>query len=370
MNRLPAPDMDQLVEWAIELQQIPAPTFSEGERARHLKGCFEELGISQVELDDAGNVVCKIPGGGASPILLTAHLDTVHSREQSLRISRKPFTITGPGIGDNSLGLAALLALARSILASGGEPDGDVWLAGTVGEEGLGNLKGIKAVIQRFELPPHCTFVLEGIGLGQLQQKALGVTRLRISVETPGGHSWSDYGSPSAINVLVSLAAAINSIKVPVQPRTTLNIGTICGGTAVNTIAPGAAMEIDLRSEDAETLAATVAYVKKKADLVRQEGVKVAVEEIGSRPSGIIPIDDPFLGYAQSISSNLGVPLRMIISSTDASPLIHLGWPVISIGLTTGEHVHTPEETIELLPLRIGMEFLFQMVAGVWQVHR
>lgn len=370
MNPLPAPDMDQLVEWAIEFQQIPAPTFSEGERARHLKSCFEELGVKQVELDGAGNVVCKIPGGIADPLLIAAHLDTVHSKEQSLRITRTPFTITGPGIGDNSLGVAALLALAKSILSANSAPDGDIWLAGTVGEEGLGNLKGIKAAAQRFETPPHCTFILEGIGLGQLQQRALGVTRLRISVETLGGHSWSDYGSPSAINVLVSLAAAINAIKVPVQPRTTLNIGTICGGTAINTIAPGAAMEIDLRSEDAETLDAITAYVKKKMDVVRQEGVKVTVEEIGSRPSGIIPVDDPFLKFAQSISTKLAVPLRMIISSTDASPLIHQGWPVISIGLTTGEHVHTPDETIELLPLRIGMEFLFQMVAGVWQVHR
>lgn len=370
MNRLPSPDMDHLIEWAVQLQQIPAPTFSEGERALLLKKLFDDLGIQKVELDESGNVLCKIPGGKAEPILVTAHLDTVHSKEQPLRVSRSPFTITGPGIGDNSLGLAALLSLAKSILSSVTPLEGDVWLAGTVGEEGLGNLKGIQTVIRCFQVPPHCTFVLEGIGLGQLQQRALGVTRLRISVETPGGHSWSDYGSPSAINILVSLAAAINSIKVPVQPRTTLNIGTICGGTAVNTIAPGAAMEIDLRSEDAETLATITALVKKKADLVRQEGVKVTVEGIGSRPSGVIPADDAFLKFAQGVSSNLGVPTRLIISSTDASPLIAMGWPVISIGLTTGEHVHTPEETIELLPLRIGMEFLFQMVAGIWQVHR
>ena len=370
MNRLPDPDLDQLIEWAIELQQIPAPTFHENQRASHLKNCFEELGINHVEIDHTGNVICRIPGGKADPLLVTAHLDTVHSSEQSLQISRTPFSITGAGIGDNSLGLAAMLALAQSVLASQTVPDGDIWFAGTVGEEGLGNLKGIKALTTRFTEPPHCTFVLEGIGLGNIQQKALGVTRIRISVETPGGHSWSDYGSPSAINILVDLAGSINDIKLPVQPRTTINIGTICGGTAINTIASNASMEIDLRSEDAATLTTIAEYVRKKVDLVKQEGVRIVVEEIGSRPSGTIPPEDPFLKFASGVSNHLGVPARMIISSTDASQLIHKGWPVLSIGLTTGEHVHTPKETIELLPLRIGMEFLFQLVAGAWKVHR
>jgi acetylornithine deacetylase/succinyl-diaminopimelate desuccinylase-like protein len=370
MNTLPPPDFNQLLQWAMDIQQIPAPTFSEGKRAEYLKRCFENLGIPRVEIDEVGNVVCKIAGGDADPILVTAHLDTVHSMEQSLKLSRTEFSVTGAGIGDNSLGVASMLALAKSILAAGVQPEGDIWFVGTVGEEGLGNLKGIKALSSRFASPPHCSFVLEGIGLGQLQQRALGVNRMRISVETPGGHSWSDYGCPSAINVLVTLAAAINTIKLPVQPRTTVNIGTICGGTAVNTIASNASMEIDLRSEDAATLTTITEYVRKKADLVKQEGVKITLEQIGSRPSGSIPLKDPFLTYAQDLYTSLGVPPRLIISSTDASLLIQKGWPVLSIGLTTGEHVHTPEETIELLPLRIGMEFLFQLVAGIWKIHR
>lgn len=369
MISYPPTNFDHLVDWAVELQQIPAPTFGESKRALHLKNCFEELGIKEVLMDDAGNVLCRIPGGNEAPLLLSAHLDTVHSKEQSLKITRDAFSVTGAGIGDNALGLAALLSMAESILQSGNPPEGDIWFAATVGEEGLGNLKGIRAVAARFEQPPHCTFILEGIGLGQIQQKALGVTRLRIIVETPGGHAWSDFGSPSAVHLLVNLAASIDSIKVPTHPRTTINIGTICGGTTVNTIAPWASMEIDLRSEDAETLTTVVEYVRKKTDLVRQEGVKVTLEEIGSRPSGSIPPEDPFLQFSLATMESVGIPPRMIISSTDASYLIQHHWPVLSFGLTTGSHVHTPEETIDLLPLRIGMELLHRLTSGIWSVH-
>ena len=368
MNRLPETNFDHLVDWAIELQQIPAPTFSESTRAIHLKSCFEDLGMKEAEIDAAGNVICRIPGGKEKPLLVSAHLDTVHSKEQSLKITQSGFSVSGAGIGDNALGCAALLSLAESIVSSGATPDGDIWFVGTVGEEGLGNLKGIRAMVEQFSTPPHCTFILEGIGLGQLQQKALGVTRLRITVEAPGGHAWSDYGSPSAIHLLVTLAASINTIKIPVHPRTTMNIGTICGGTTINTIAPKATMEIDLRSEEADTLTTLTEYVKKKTDLIRQEGVKVTIEEIGSRPSGSIAARDPFMQYATQIMTGLGVPPHLIISSTDASLLIARKWPVLSFGLTTGSHVHTQDETIDLLPLRIGMEMLHQLVEGIWKV--
>jgi len=362
-------DFDQLIEWAVELQQIPSPTFSETKRASYLADCFKTLGIQDVKMDEAGNIVCRIPGGKADPLLIAAHLDTVHPLRQSLRITRNPFSITGPGIGDNALGLAAMLSIAGSFVRASTPPAGDIWCVGTVCEEGLGNLKGIKAIVPLFTKPPHCAIVLEGIGLGQIQQKALGIVRLRITVEAPGGHSWSDYGSPSAIHILVALAASINSIKIPVQPRTSLNIGLIRGGTAINSIAPCAYMEIDLRSEEAETLTSLAGYVKKKTEYVRQEGVKVTVEEIGNRPSGSIPRDDPFLNFGGKILTGLGIPPRFIISSTDASYLIQKHWPVLSIGLTTGSQVHTPEETIDLLPLRIGIEQLRQMAFQIWQVN-
>ena len=368
MNPISDADFQQLVDWTVEIQQIPSPTFSESKRAAYLEERFKMLGMQEVQLDEAGNVLCRLPGGSAAPLLITAHMDTVHPMSQDLNVSQTPYEITGAGIGDNALGVAALLSMADFFLHSDPPPAGDVWFAGTVGEEGLGNLKGIKALVPRFPDPPHCTIVLEGIGLGQIQQKALGSTRLRITVETPGGHSWSDYGSPSAIHILVGLGASIKSIKIPTHPRTSLNIGMIRGGTTINTIATSAIMEIDLRSEDAETLTTLSEYVRNKTEHIRQEGVRVTLEEIGSRPSGSIPQNDPFLVYSARILANLGVPPHFIISSTDGSYLIQKHWPVLSIGLTTGNRVHTPEETIDLLPLRIGIQQLRLMTSEIWSV--
>ncbi len=368
MNPISDTEFQQLIEWAIEIQQIPAPTFSESNRAAWLAQCLRDLGIPEVRQDEAGNVLARLPGGTEAPLLITAHMDSVHSVKQNLGIVRTPYTVTGAGIGDNALGVAALVSMAASFTHSGAPPAGDIWFIGTVGEEGLGNLKGIKAIVPNFTTPPHCTIVLEGIGLGQIQQRALGIIRQRITVQSPGGHSWSDYGSPSAIHILVELAASIESIKIPTHPRTSLNIGVIRGGTTINSIAPCAFMEIDLRSEEPETLTTLAGYIKKKTETIQQEGVSVTLEEIGNRPSGSIPANDPFLAFGAKVLVNLGVPPRFIISSTDASYLIHKHWPVLSIGLTTGSHVHTPEETIDLLPLHVGIQQLRQMAAEIWSV--
>jgi len=368
MNLISDAEFNQLIDWTIKIQQIAAPTYAESKRAAFLADRFKDLGIEEVKIDETGNVLCRIKGGGGGSLLVAAHLDTVHPLEQDLKVSQTVYSITGAGIGDNSLGDAALLSTAEYFLRSSTPPPGDVWLAGTVGEEGLGNLRGIKAIVPQFETPPLCTIVMEGIGLGQIQQKALGITRLRITVEAPGGHSWSDYGTPSAIHLLVELAASISKLNVPHHPRTSLNIGKIWGGTTINTIAPCAFMEIDLRSEDAATLKTLTDYVRMKTDYIRQEGVHVTIEEIGNRPSGEIPSDDPYLIFGAKILANLGVPPHFIISSTDASYLIQKRWPVLSIGLTTGSHVHTAEETIDLLPLRIGMQQLRLMTSEIWSV--
>ena len=368
MTHIPESEIKQLVEWAIELQQIPAPTFAEQARALHLVSLFHEAGIKDVEQDDCGNVYAVVRGGSQPPLVVTAHLDTVHPASQSLELLKSTTQVTGPGIGDNSLGLASLIALAQMCISTHFPLPGDLYLVATVCEEGLGNLRGMRRVLQKFGSQPKCTIVIEGIGLGQIQQRALGAMRYRVKVQTPGGHSWSDYGNPSAIHELVKLASELQAIELPTSPRTTLNIGVIRGGTAVNAIAQSACMEVDLRSEDKERLSHLTDLVKKQVDGYQQIGVNISLEEIGSRPAGVIPVSDPYLNLARKVLVNLGINPRMIISSTDASLLIENHLPVISIGLTTGSHVHSVAESIDLSPLSTGLKQVYSLLAEIWTV--
>lgn len=366
MTHIPDEQIKQLVEWAIEIQQIPSPTFSEKTRGQYLCSLFQEAGVKEIERDDTGNVYACIPGSSPRPLLVSAHLDSVHPTSQSLEVKRTPTQIIGPGIGDNALGLAALVDLAKTFANSDVKLPGTLWLVATVCEEGLGNLRGMRKVIEKFDSSSMCTIILEGIGLGQIQQRALGALRYRIEVKTPGGHSWSDFGSPSAIHELVKLAAGLQDLYLPGSPRTTLNIGIIHGGTAVNAIAQTACMEVDLRSEDHETLLNLASQVKHLVKCVQQTGVDVIIEEIGSRPAGGIPSSDIYLNLARKVLLNLGLNPKMIISSTDASLFIQRNEPVISIGLTTGSGVHTVNETIDLQPLSTGLKQLYAIINDIW----
>jgi len=236
-----------VVEKACEIQQIPAPTFSEYKRSEYLINEMTRLGMPMVSQDDSGNVYAGWPGSSNSCLIISAHLDTVHKGDAPLPLERSRTRITGPGIGDNSLGVAALLGIARFLVEAGAGLDGQVWLVGNVCEEGLGNLAGMQTVVERFANQACAYIVLEGLGLGQVCHRGLGVLRYRVTAKTGGGHAWSDFGSPSAIHELVEAISSITALPVPRKPRTSLNIGVIQGGTSVNTIASSASFELDLR---------------------------------------------------------------------------------------------------------------------------
>jgi len=199
--------IERVLNLAINIQQIPAPTFEEHQRAKFIQRYFLEMGVKDVLLDDVGNVYALINGRGEkAPLVVSAHLDTVFPLDTDLTISRTQEKITGPGIGDNSLGLAGLFglywALSEANVGQNLKPTlaGDVWLVANVSEEGLGNLMGMKAVVNRFREEVLAYLVLEGMSLGQIYHRGLGVRRYQISVHTKGGHSWVDYGNPSAIH--------------------------------------------------------------------------------------------------------------------------------------------------------------------------
>ena len=368
---MPTTLSEQVLELALAIQQIPAPTFQEEKRAAFIRERFLAEGFADVAIDEAGNVYARLPGSGqARPLVVSAHLDTVFPIATSLQAACEPERITAPGIGDNSLGLAGLFGLAWALKQEPVSPlPGDVWLAADVGEEGLGDLRGMKAVVERFGEEPIAYIVLEGMSLGRVYHRGLGVQRYRITVRTPGGHSWVDSGQPSAIHELAILVTQLNGLALPEQPRTTLNAGIIQGGTSVNTIAAEAHLELDLRSEDVKTLAESAGQVERLVAAANRPKVEVSAQVIGQRPAGEINPDHPLVRLGLSCLVKQGLQPTLNIGSTDANIPLSRGLPAICIGLTSGGGAHTINEYILTQPLAQGLAQLVDVVRGTFTLN-
>ncbi len=375
-----AQEQESLVERAVAVQQIPAPTGQEGARAAWVEAAFRELGLERVERDALLNVYARVPGRRPGPgLLVSAHMDTVFPPGTDLALRREPERdrLSGPGIGDNSVGVAGLVTLAESLVRLP-TPPVDVWLVANSNEEGLGDLKGMRAAVDRLHgRAPGlgAAIVLEGMGLGRVVHRGLGVRRYRIAVQAPGGHSWGDFGVASAVHALVALAAEIAHLQVPRKPRTSFNIGRIQGGRSVNTIADHAELELDLRSEAPETLAWLDEQVRRMVERHRSEHrrlhtqVTVHMVQIGHRPAGGIPEDHPLVQAASAVLARLRVRERrdFRISSTDANVPLSRGIPAVCIGLTEGGDAHRLSEWIALGPLVQGMRQLLCLTW--WAAH-
>lgn len=355
-----------LADLCVAVQQIPAPTGDEAERAAWVATRFAALGLVDIEQDALHNVVGRLPGARRAPALLvSAHTDTVFGRQVDLSVRRDDGDrIYGPGIGDNSTGVAALLALIE-MMQSLPAPPVDIWFVANSNEEGLGDLKGMRAVFERLSDAVGACIVIEGMGLGRIVHRALGSRRFRIHVEAPGGHSWSDFGVASALHVLVQLAAQLTHLRPPESPRSTFNIGRLEGGTSVNTIAQHAWLELDLRSEDQQALQTMIEQVMTivqgyQTAKYQRRGGKVTVETIGDRPPGEIPADHPLVQAAAEAlrqAGYIGTP-DLRISSTDANVPLHQGIPAVCIGVTEGGNAHRLGEWIKTAPLTQGIRHL------------
>jgi len=357
----------RVIELAIAIQQIPAPTFQEQARVAFVRERFLAEGGMQVEEDGAGNVLaCLVGMGRSGPLVVSAHLDTVFPLDANLRVQRDSDRVYGAGIGDNALGVAALFGLAWLLKERNLNLPGDLWLAATVGEEGLGNLKGMTSLVERFGNTPLAYLVLEGMSLGHVYHRGLGVRRERISIRTEGGHSWTDYGNPSAVHELARLATRLTGIPLPGKPRCTLNVGKITGGTSINTIAAEAWLELDLRSESAEALEHLSQTVEKICADFRSPGIQVDVELIGSRPAGELDGSHRLVKLAVSALQKQGLQPVLNIASTEANLPLSLGYPALALGLTQGANGHTLHEYILTDPLRQGMEQLVGLVEAVY----
>ncbi|MFG0262695.1 MAG: M20/M25/M40 family metallo-hydrolase, partial [Novipirellula sp. JB048] len=362
------PTVARLLETAIVVQQIPAPTFGELQRARHVQAAFAEAGLRDVAMDDLHNVYGRIPGrsnNDGACLLMTAHLDTVFPRGTDLSVRRTPSQIAGPGIGDNSLAVAALIELPRLLREAGLTLARDLWLVANVGEEGQGDLRGSREVMRRFGRSPAAWIVLEGGFLGRVCYRGVGSRRYRISVRTEGGHSWFDFGRPNAIHVLVDLAQQLTALRVPVHPKTTFNIGVFQGGVSVNTIAETAHLELDLRSDAPHALGELVAQVERIRDTFAPQDAAVNWEIIGQRPAGGLSPQHPLVVSALAALSEAGFDADEIDTSpasTDANTPLSAGCPAVCIGLARGHHLHRLDEYIETEGLAMGMAQLLSLL--------
>jgi len=363
---------NRVTELAVQIQKIPAPTFEEKKRAEFVCALFAEEGLVDVSIDEAGNAYGRLQAGqarvaSAKPLIISAHLDTVFPLNTDLTATRTTGQIHGPGLGDNSLGVAALFGLLWMLRDRRIEPGGDIWFVANTCEEGLGDLRGMKAVVERFGANVQAYLVLEGLALGHVYHRAVGVKRYRITARTPGGHSWSDYGRPSAIHELSKLVVQLTSLGLPTQPRTTMNVGKISGGTSVNVIASEASLDLDLRSEGQDALIGLISVVEKLIQNANRTEVRMEAQVIGQRPAGQISPHHPLVRLGEECLHEVGVNAILTSGSTDANIPLSKGYPAVVLGISTGGSAHTVHEFIYTEPVAPGLEQLLRFVERVWK---
>ncbi|HWI62373.1 MAG TPA: M20/M25/M40 family metallo-hydrolase [Symbiobacteriaceae bacterium] len=348
--------LPDLVREVIDLCQIPAPTFDEARRSEYVQRRMVDLGLSQVTVDELGNVVGRCPGTGGGPnLLLAAHIDTVFPLETDVTVRSDGEILRAPGVGDNSASVATMLHTIRLLRQSDVSLTGDVIFAATVGEEGLGNLRGIRKVMEDYGSEVDYVIALDG-SLGSLVRQGVGSRRFRLVVTADGGHSWGAFGSPSAIHALGRMISQISEIRVPTNPKTTFNVGTITGGTSVNTIAARAEAVIDLRSLDVDELRRLEERVRRIAsDVSRYMGVASEFELLGDRPVGMIPDDHPLCQVVRRVHQQMGIQTRCYPSSTDSNVPLSMGIPAVTVGVTLGGNGHRTDEYIHTAPLARGL---------------
>ena len=360
-----AAQMEQIVETAVAIQQIPAPTFAEAKRAVFIEKEFKSMGLVDVGQDELWNVYGRYPAQTPTrpSVIISAHSDTVFPIETDLTVKHNGKTVYGPGVGDNSTGVAGLLHLAQTYIAHQLPTAADIWFVANVGEEGLGDLRGMRAVVKRFG-EDAVYIVLEGGLYGQISHQAIGVRRFRIEVTTAGGHSWGNFGQKSAIHELAHLITAIDRLVVPEFPKTTYNVGMITGGTSINTIAASASFLLDLRSEHPALLAELETAVAKIVDdahhrLSASGDCAITMTQIGNRPAGSIPRSHLLVQWAEDALRFVGCQhIAYIAGSTDANIPLSLGVTAVCVGLAQSGNAHRLDEFIDITHLVDGMQQL------------
>jgi len=325
------------------ITEIAAPPYKEKVRAEYYLRRMQELGFKDASIDAEGNVIAlrKGTGGGRPKLAIAAHLDTVFPEGTDVTVKEKDGVVTGPGIGDDARGLVALLSIIKAMNTNGLATVGDILFVGDVGEEELGNLRGMKALF-RDHTDIDGFISIDGLGIDRVVNQATGSHRYEMIFKGPGGHSFQEFGLPSAIHAMGRAIAMIADLQTPSDPRTTFTVGTVSGGTSVNAIAAEARMAVDMRSNSTDELLKLEA---KLLDLVKQavrdenarwktDKLTVEIKLIGDRPAGMVAADSPVVVVAQKSVAAVapGQKVSLAGSSTDSNQPMSLGIPAVTIG--------------------------------------
>jgi len=361
----------------IRITEIPAPPFQEAAPASVVKTLLAESGLN-VQIDKTGNVIGELPGANDKEIvMLTAHLDTVFPPGTDVKVRREGERLSAPGISDNGTGLAALVSIARAIQESKIRPRRTILFVADVGEEGEGNLRGMRALVEAYRARLKAALVLDGSGTDHVTTKALASRRLEVLITGPGGHSWSDFGMPNPINALVRGSIRFINTKVPANPRTTFNLGQIEGGTSVNSIPYDAKLKVDIRSESEEELGKLESALRESISAgVRDEmessrdrskgKLDWKIDVLGTRPGGELSPNSPLLAALRAADDYVSNQSRIERSSTDANIPLANGIDAISIGAGgTGGGAHSLQEWYEPSGREMGLKRALLTLLGI-----
>jgi tripeptide aminopeptidase len=362
------------------ITEIPAPSFQEGTRAAYVKKLLESAGL-HTEIDATGNVIGKLPGALPEIVMLAAHLDTVFPAGTDVRVKRAGDRMLAPGISDNGTGLAALVAVARAVHEVKIKTQYTIYFVADVGEEGEGNLRGMRALVEADRSQLKYVIALDGSATEYVTTSALASRRVEISITGPGGHSWSDFGTPNPIHALGRGISRFVSARVPENPRTSFNVGEIEGGTSVNSIPAMATMKVDLRSESEteltkleETLREAMrAAIEDEMKAARDRGMgggsrtlNMKFQTLGVRPSGELAENSPLLAALLKADAALGNRSRMERSSTDANIPLSMGIPAISIGAGgRSGGAHSLDEWFDPTGRELGLQRVALTLLGI-----
>jgi tripeptide aminopeptidase len=376
------PHQSLINEVQIKLAEIPAPSYQEEQRAAAVEMLLGAAGLT-THRDKIGNVIGELRGANEKEIvILAAHLDTVFPPGTDVKVRRDGERLSGPGISDNGTGLAALVAIVRALQAAKIKPRRTILFAADVGEEGEGNLRGMRALVDAYRVNLKAAIILDGSGTDHVTTKALASRRLEVAITGPGGHSWSDFGMVNPINAVVRGAVRFINTKVPTAPRTTFNLGQIEGGTSVNSIPHEAKLKVDIRSESEveltrleaalrECMAAGVRDEQESARDRSNGRLELKVELLGSRPGGELAAGSPVLAALRAADEFVGNHSRLERSSTDANIPLSMGIDAIAIGAGgNGGGAHSLQEWYEPSGREMGLKralLTLLEVAGIAQ---
>ncbi|HET7553232.1 MAG TPA: M20/M25/M40 family metallo-hydrolase [Gemmatimonadaceae bacterium] len=375
---------EEILRNQIAITRIAAPSGEENERGRWMAERFRELGLEDVRIDAAGNVIGRRSGEAADPgdgggerrpVVICAHLDTVFPQRTTLDVHRSGSRVRGPGIGDNARGLAVMLALARVIDGRSLRTRAPVDFVCTTGEEGAGNLRGAKALFAGAARDAIAAIALDGAGDERIVHRALGSYRYRIEFRGRGGHSWTSYGVPNPVHAAAIAAARMARLPIPTEPRTTLSVVRTGGGLSLNSIPDSAWLEVDLRSvspamleQHDRTLREIVRVATLDENSRRSRGTPPLSSEvllIGDRPSGETPIDHPLVEMAIEATRLIGRAPELATASTDSNVPISRGIPAIAIGAGgRGGDAHTEEEWFDNSYAQAGVARALGIIVG------